>query len=172
MKDNILHHNQGAGSPAGEIPVGDSGVSGGKGRLTLRKWGRLHHHTLVDRLFSEGKNLYDPPLRLTWKAYGAEETESLFKHGVPEGIGPLQMMVTVPKKKRRRAVDRVRMRRLIREAYRLNCRELLAQVSERPDLRTVSLAFIYLDGHNAEWDEIEPKMRSLLKRLSKKLASR
>ncbi len=42
----------------------------------------------------------------------------------PADVGALQMLVTVPKKKRRRAVDRVLMRRRIREAYRINRRPL------------------------------------------------
>lgn len=48
-------------------------------------------------------------------------------------------MISVPKKRLRHAVDRVAVRRRIREAYRLN-RSLLGDVAEMP----VDIAFIYL----------------------------
>ncbi len=48
-----------------------------------------------------------------------------------------QFLISVPKRRIRRAVDRVRMRRVMREAYRLN-RHFL------PDDMAVDIAFIYV----------------------------
>ena len=79
------------------------------------------------------------------------------------------MMVTIPKKKRRHAVDRVLMRRRIREAYRLNrmpMREALAQMAADGFLQ---IAFIYLHNENTEYAELEPKMQKLLAKRTNKL---
>ncbi len=112
--------------------------------LSFDKSCRLHLKSMVDNLFSRGKTFYDFPLRLTWIALSQEEADSLFRAGCPADVGALQMLVTVPKKKRRRAVDRVLMRRRIREAYRINRRPLEDLACSCPGIRTLQLAFIYL----------------------------
>ena len=137
--------------------------------LRMGKSERLHHRTLVEGLFAEGKSMYEFPLRLVWRWIPAEKLDSSFRNGRPVGIAPVQMMVTIPKKKRRHAVDRVLMRRRIREAYRLNrvpMREALGQLAAADFLQ---LAFIYLHNENTEYAELEPKMRKLLAKLTNKL---
>ena len=141
------------------------------GRLTLRKGERLHHRTLVEGLFAKGKTLYDFPLRLTWRVITEEDLQEAFRHGVPEGIGGVQMLVTVPKKKRRRAVDRVLMRRRIREAYRLNRLPLKRLVESKPEIRSLQLAFIYLKDSNADYAEIERKMQGLIGKMMGKIGN-
>lgn len=136
------------------------------GRLTLGKGEKLRHRSLVDSLFKEGSSIYEFPIRLTWRAIDAKTLDNTFRDHVPPRIGSLQMLVTVPKKKRRHAVDRVLMRRRIREAYRLNRKELLADVAEKSDIRTLSMAFIYLHDKNLPYSTIERKIRLLLKKLA------
>ncbi len=92
-----------------------------------------------------------------------------FRDTVPEHIGPVQMLITVPKKKRRHAVDRVLMRRRIREAYRLNRLPLKNYVAMSDKMKTLGLAFIYLHDKNAPYSLIESKMKILLKRLASQL---
>ncbi len=137
--------------------------------LTLRKSAKLRHRSLVEGLFEDGKNIYDYPLRMTWRALGAEALGGSFRGGTPPLVGPLQMLVTVPKKKRRHAVDRVLMRRRIREAFRLHCRPLRRRIEEDPALRTVSLAFIYLHTENESYAAIEKRMVHLLRKLERRL---
>lgn len=140
--------------------------------LKLGKEERLRHKSLVDGLFTAGSNIYDFPLRLTWRALTPEELESAFRAGVPPLTGRLQMLITVPKKKRRRAVDRVLMRRRIREAYRLNRGALADVIAEDPTLGSVSLAFVYLAPENLDYRVIEEKMIRLLSKLRQKLLTR
>lgn len=120
-------------------------------------------------MFSSGKGMYDYPLRMVWRRLSRSEMESSFRNGVPKGIDRLQMMVTVPKKKRRHAVDRVLMRRRIREAYRLNRIPLLDAVRSLPDGDYVQIAFIYLHNDNMPFADIERKMSKLLDKLHKQL---
>lgn len=140
-----------------------------KERLTLRKEEKLRHKSLVDPLFREGKSLYEFPLRMTWRLLSTEELEASFKGPVPERIGKLQMLITVPKKKRRHAVDRVLMRRRIREAYRLCRRELLSDVAGLPSTGTLSMAFIYIHNENLPYATIEKKVRALLRKTANQI---
>ncbi len=137
--------------------------------LRLRKAEKLRHKLLTDRLFSKGNNLYEYPLRLIWNVVNSEEAESGFKHGFPAGVAPLQFFVSIPKKKRRHAVDRVLMRRRVREAYRLHRSALKEKIDSYPGFRTVSIAFIYLSSDNKDYVSIEKKVCLLLDKLSRKL---
>lgn len=138
----------------------------GKIRLTLRKDEKLRHKSLVDPLFRDGKSLYEFPLRLAWRKLTPTDLEDSFRCEVPERIGKMQMLITVPKKKRRHAVDRVLMRRRIREAYRLCRKELLQEAVSLPDTGTISMAFIYIHSENLPYSTIERKMQSLLKKVA------
>lgn len=138
-------------------------------RYTLRKAEKLRHKKLVESLFTEGKSMYDFPLRMVWRALSPDELRESFRAGIPPQTGKLQMLVTIPKKKRRRAVDRVLLRRRIREAYRLNRLHLADVINERADLGAVTLAFIFLGDENTEYASLEKKMINLLGRLEKKL---
>lgn len=75
-------------------------------------------------------------------------------------------MITVPKKKIRKAVGRVLMRRRIREAYRLN-RQLFVPQLEKSG-KKIDIAFIYLASDLADYRVIERKMQHLLESLGTK----
>lgn len=140
-----------------------------EGPLTLRKSAKLRHRSLVEGLFGEGKNIYDYPLRMIWRPLDDHNLTVSFRNGVPPLVGPLQMLVTVPKKKCRHAVDRVLMRRRIREAFRLHSRRLRRRIESDPDIRTLSLAFIYLHTENDSYAKIEKCVVHLLHKLERRL---
>lgn len=153
-----------------ETIVGDEGrEETGGGRLTLRKGAKLRHRSLVEGLFAQGKGIYEHPLRLKWRVVRPGELESTFRHGVPDRIGPVQMLVTIPKKKRRHAVDRVQMRRRVREAFRLLSPPLRERVAADPALRTLSLAFVYQHNENLPYAEIEKRMAKALAKITRRL---
>lgn len=138
-------------------------------KLTLRKSAKLRHRTLVRTLFEKGKSIYSGPLRLTYRALSDTDLKNSFKEEVPDLMGPVQIMITVPKKKRRHAVDRVLMRRRIREAFRLQYRPLREAVENNPEIRTLSIAIIYRHDDNCHMDEIAPAMLYALQKLIRKL---
>lgn len=140
-------------------------------RLTLRKGEKLRHRSLVDSLFRDGESIYEFPIRMTWRMLNLEELEQNFRDHIPEKIDKLQMLITIPKKKRRHAVDRVQMRRRIREAYRLNRLPLKKMVSEIPSLGTVGIAMVYLHDKNLPYSTIERKMVSLLGKVARRIAN-
>lgn len=134
-------------------------------RLTLRKAEKLRHKSLVDALFRDGGSVYVYPLRLVWRIMTAETLGASFRNGVPPHIGPLQMLITIPKKKRRRAVDRVLMRRRVREAYRLGRGPLRVWLSAHPECRSLQMGFIYLADKNLDYKTISRKMELLLQKM-------
>lgn len=138
-------------------------------RFTLRKSAKLRHRTLVQELFQKGRSVYSGPLRVTFRALTQEELKDSFREAIPDLLGPVQFMITVPKKKRRHAVDRVLMRRRIREAFRLQWHPLREKIQQDPDIRTLSLAIVYVDFTNAEMDAISAAMGSALSKVRKRL---
>lgn len=123
---------------------------------TLRKNEKLRSRTAVNRLFDEGKSLMAFPLRA---AYRLREP----------GDNNVQFLVTIPKKRIRKAVNRVTLRRRVRESYRLARRELLTPVLEQCGAG-VDIAFVYLDKSPAPYSVIEEKMASLLTRIAQAVA--
>ena len=142
-----------------------SPAEGKQPRLTLRKDEKLRHRSLVERLFSEGRSAYAYPLRVVWQTYTPEELERNFRTGVPPRVGAVQMLITVPKKKRRHAVDRVLMRRRIREAYRLERQALKERVENKEDMRLLDMAFVYIATTNEDFQTVRSRMRKLLAKI-------
>ena len=138
-------------------------------KFTLRKSAKLRHRTLVQHLFQKGKSVYSGPLRVTFRALSEDELKGSFKEAVPDLMGPVQFMITVPKKKRRHAVDRVLMRRRIREALRLQWHTLKDRIQTDPAIRTLSIAIIYTDTSNADMDVVSAAVGSALSKVRKRL---
>jgi len=80
---------------------------------TFRKAEKLCSQTQIDKLFSAGKSLSSRHFRLVYI-----ERDSWTNPAV-------KILIAVPKKNLKHAVDRNRMKRLIREAYRNNKNRLL-----------------------------------------------
>lgn len=81
----------------------------------------------------------------------------------------MQVMVTIPKKKRKHAVDRVQMRRRTREAYRLNRIYLRSLIEINPHIKTLSISLIYIHDKNLPYLIVEDKMKTLLDKLITKI---
>lgn len=105
---------------------------------------------------------------------GKKKIEELFQHGSSIFLHPFlakyiesseatRILISVPKKKFKRAVDRNQIKRRIREAYRLNKHLLLEEQDKH-----FHVAFIYQDANILPYSEIEEKLITLLKRLVQK----
>ena len=88
--------------------------------------------------------------------------------GRKEGAVLAQVLVSVPKRRFHHAVDRNRVKRQIRESYRLNKHILLEAI---PAEKSVSVAFVWLSDKHLPSAEIEKRVRSLLTHIAQKINS-
>lgn len=112
---------------------------------------RLHSKKLIDRLFLEGDSFFLYPF-------------SIKQLSIPE-LSNNQFLVSVSKKKFKRAVDRNLIKRRIKEAYRLNKREYL---EKNQDKSYMLIGYIYTAKEIHDYDFIESKLIESLKRLNSK----
>jgi ribonuclease P protein component len=75
-------------------------------------------------------------------------------------------MVSVPKKRFKHAVKRNRLKRLMREAYRLNKQILIEKLNEK-ELQ-IKIAFNYVSEEEMNFALIEKKMIEALHKLTEK----
>ena len=123
---------------------------------TFRKQERIVSHQLIETLFEKGdsQSLAAYPLRAVFL-----QTER------QQGHAPIQILISVPKKRFKHAVDRNRVKRQVREAYRHH-KQLLSDII--PDDKELLIAFIWLSDSHCPSIEVDKRMVSLLQRIAKK----
>ena len=125
-------------------------------RFRFPKAERLKSRKQIDALFADGKAFSVFPVRAIYRFSEAES-------------GSLQAGVTASKKFFKKAVDRNRLKRLLREAYRLQKEELVLQVKRTG--KRGHVFFIYTDKTIADFETVKTAMAKCLQRLSKILQS-
>lgn len=85
------------------------------------------------------------------------------------GTGQIRILISAPKKTFRKAIVRNRIKRQIREAYRLNSIQLKEQSREKK--AEVHIGFIYCGNPDSDYREIATAVNGILKGISKKLES-
>jgi ribonuclease P protein component len=123
------------------------------------KSARLKSASVIGRMFKEGQSFGQYPLRLVWIP-------------LPENRkgDQVQFALSVPKKKFPHAVDRNRLRRQMREAYRLQKHKLYAALEGQK--AAYGLMVIYVAAEQLGYAEIENNMNQGLRRLAKKWKER
>ena len=125
-------------------------------KLTLPKVERLNSRILIERLFTGGsKSLPAFPLRIVYMPVEGEN------------LPAATILISVPKKRFKRAVKRNRVKRQVREAYRKNKHILLAL---KDSGRKIAIAFIWLDNELHESADVEAKVVKLLQLTAERLA--
>lgn len=124
-------------------------------RYTLSKEERLSWKRYIDLLFAEGQSFVAFPLRVVYLP--VEE----------ENLAPVSIMVSVPKKKFRRAVKRNLIKRQVREAYRVRKYDLIDPLVEKN--KRMLVAFLYLDKEIHPFSDMEKAMTKALNVLRDKV---
>ena len=127
---------------------------------TFKKEERLKSRKQIKQLFAGGHSYAVYPLRLVWLPI-KDPTASV----------PVQFALTVAKKRIRRASHRNRIRRRIREAWRLNKHQLYQEIEDQ----SVSFAFLIIFSgkeEEATFENIERAMQTILQRFPKKMRAR
>ena len=126
------------------------------GTATLCKSERLYLRTIIGKLFEGGgKSISAFPLRVVYMPIEQDEE------------APVSILVSVPKRHFKRAVKRNRVKRQVREAYRLNKHILQDALSDKP--YGVALAFIWLDKEPHSTEYLTSKIKFLLGRIAEKI---
>lgn len=108
----------------------------------------------IERLHTQGKAFIVYPFRVVYLLVANEEE-----------VLPARMMVSVSKKKFKRAVNRNRLKRLTREAYRLN-KNILTSAATEQNAR-LHVAFQYIANEELSFEEFNRKMCKALDKLAK-----
>ena len=126
---------------------------------TLSKRERLCSMKLTDRLFNGAgsHSMAAFPLRVVWMEKERDGQES-----------PVQILVSVSKRHFKRAVKRNRVKRQIREAYRLSKQPLYDKLEQNPQ-RVIVMAFIWLSDVLCSSAEVVNRMEKLIQRITERL---
>jgi len=113
---------------------------------SFKKSERLCHRAIVDKVFAEGSSVKQFPFLL------------VFYQG-PELNEPFQIAMSVPKRRVKHAVDRNRLKRKMREAFRLNKNQFIPQIKN-----PTAAVLVYMDQEDRPLVELERKICVLFER--------
>lgn len=121
-------------------------------KFTINKDERLKSRKSIEQLFKEGKKIILSPYRVLYTINSSDEPSLLFGTGVSA-------------KNFKKAVDRNRIKRLIREAYRLQKNPLQEKI-ESKNIQ-LNVFFLYTAKELPEYDKVHKQIGILLNKLDK-----
>jgi ribonuclease P protein component len=119
---------------------------------TLKKEERLCNKKLIDELFHNGSSFLCYPYKASWIL---ADTDQAF---------PAQVLFSVSKKRFKKAVERNRIKRVSREAYRLNKQQHLYDHLDNYSKKII-VSLAYIGKELPEFSFAEKKMLKLFKQL-------
>ncbi|MEM9991595.1 MAG: ribonuclease P protein component [Bacteroidota bacterium] len=126
-------------------------------KYTFQRDERLKSKKNIDYLFSgKGKSFGAYTLRIIWAEVDNTATSSC----------PVQCAVSVPKKKFSKAVQRNRIKRQLREAWRLHKHHLYAKL---PVQKQYAIMLLYTGKQEATQTEIERQVQYIIRKFLRKL---
>ena len=126
-------------------------------QFTLGKHERLKSGKQIEQLFREGKKIAVSPFYIYY-----------IVQSIPgEAPYPLQFGVGVSAKNFKRAVDRNRIKRLTKEAYRLEKISLQQKLKDKN--KQLRIFFIYSGKELPDFNMVKEKMTTALKKLEKNI---
>ncbi len=115
----------------------------------FKKGEKLKSSQLIDLLFTQGKRLSVYPILLTYL-----QTEHPSDYRIQAGF-------SVPKKRFKKAVDRNRIKRQLREAYRLE-KNNLQIINKEGDTKKYILMFVYISNEKLDYTVLSESMQKIL----------
>lgn len=122
-------------------------------KFTFKKKDRLKSQKLIEKLFLEGKSVTSFPLKLIYL-----KTEVAGDHTIKAGV-------SVSKRNFKKAVDRNRIKRLLRECYRLNRDIYFNNIST-----SYALMILYIGRDQTDFDTINSNIKILLSSFIEKIS--
>ena len=124
-------------------------------QFTLGKEERLKSRKQIEQLFNEGKKISVTPFRILYLFFTPHTTSH----------SPLSFGIGVSNKNFKRAVDRNRIKRLTREAWRLQKNELKEKMKTTG--KHLNIFFIYTGKELPDYQLVKDKLAVALKKLEK-----
>lgn len=121
----------------------------------LSKKERIHHRDLIRELWKGGDTIVERPIRLVYRLIDGTEGETV------------QIMTVAPKRRYKTAVQRNRIKRLLKEAYRINKHSLLDTAKSKGV--SLNIMFIYNGREDVDFEFVQAKIILLLHRLESSL---
>ncbi len=118
---------------------------------TLSKSERLCRKTLLEELLASELSFVKYPFRVVYKV-----------SSIP-GEFPARIAISVGKKRFKRAVKRNRVKRLVREAFRLNKSILYNEI---PEGQTIDILVIYLENTLPTFAKTEKAVKAILQKIA------
>jgi len=115
---------------------------------------KLKSEILIRSIFEEGKSITSYPLKLIYLEI-KDPTRAKIQCGV-----------TVPKRNFKSAVKRNRIKRLLRESYRLNKEQIFNNIEG-----SFAFLFLYIGKEIPGYEEVEKHMRVILQKFLKKVTN-
>lgn len=123
-------------------------------RFTLSKEERICSKKLINELFTgNGRSMTAFPLRVVF-----------MKRTIVDDQPRAAMLVSVPKRYFKHAIDRNRVKRQVREAFRRHKSMITQNLTD--DHESVAMAFVWLTNEKYPSSEVENRMVRLLTRIS------
>lgn len=119
-------------------------------RQTFSRDERLRSRKMIEKIIQEGKSVHIAPFRFSWTV---TEFNTAF---------PVQLAISVPKRFFKKAVDRNRIKRLVREVYRKNKSGLYSLLKSRNI--QCALLVVFSGKKVPLYDEVEKKFLITLQR--------
>ena len=113
---------------------------------SFKKYEKLKSKKGIEQLFAEGRSVSVFPLRLVF-------LQTTFKDAIPLKVG-----VSVSKRNFKKAVDRNRIKRLLRETYRLNKNIYFNNLTTQ-----YAFMILYIGTEKPEFKPLEAKTKQLFK---------
>lgn len=120
-------------------------------KFTFTKAERITGEKRVDAIFAPGKSFISYPLRVVYLQHEQSPIHSC------------SILITVPKKRIKKAVHRNRIKRLIRESYRLN-KELVNDIEFGE--QSLDIAFVYVKDTVSDYKEIQKGVKKALRQIA------
>ncbi|HEY2721420.1 MAG TPA: ribonuclease P protein component [Chitinophagaceae bacterium] len=123
-------------------------------KFTLGKNERIKSRKLISQLFEQGRNFQAHPFKIYYRLTTEKSSTTQ---------GSVQFAISVPSKNFKKAVDRNRIKRLAREAYRLQKTALVEKATEEGI--SVYIFFVYIDKELPDFNVIKTKVGVALKKV-------
>lgn len=117
---------------------------------TLPKKERLNSKIKIEKLFKSKNSFIQNEFKVYWDVLTSDDTN-------------ISVLISVPKKNVHLATNRNKIKRIIRECYRINKNIL---IENKQDL---TIAIVYLSSEIPEFRLLEEKIKLVLQRLNQEL---